>query len=73
MIFVIMTDEGEVLGVATNEEIAIRKMIEYLTEYQERNHWFDTDEEFEEAIADVKLNLQAEGYLYAFPSPLWDV
>lgn len=73
MVFVIMTDEGEILGVAADEEIAIRKMIEYLTEYQERNHWFDTDEEFEEAIADIKLNLQADGFLYASPAQSWSV
>lgn len=73
MVFVIMTDEGDVLGIATNKEIAIRKMMEYLTEYQERNHWFDTEEEFEKAISDIKLDLQADGYLYAFQSPLWSV
>ena len=73
MVFVIMTDEGEILGVAADEKIAIRKMIEYLTEYQERNHWFDTDEEFEEAIADIKLNLQADGFLYASPAQSWSV
>lgn len=73
MVFVIMTDEGETLGVAASEEIAIRKMIEHLTWYQEHNHWFETEEEFEEAIADIKLNLQADGFVYAFPAQFWGV
>lgn len=73
MVFVIMTDEGEILGVAINEEIAIRKMIEYLTWHKEHNHWFETEEEFEEAIADIKLNLQADGFVYASPAQLWGV
>ena len=68
-----MTDDGEVLGIATSEEIAIRKMIEYITWHQEHNHWFDTEEEFEEAIANIKLNLQADGFLYAFSTQLWNV
>lgn len=73
MVFVIMTDEGEILGVAANEEIAIRKMVEYLTWHKKHNHWFETEEEFEEAIADIKLNLQADGFLYASPAQSWGV
>lgn len=73
MVFVIMTDEGEILGVAADEEIAIRKMVGYLTWHKEHNHWFETEEEFEEAIADIKLNLQADGFLYASPTQMWGV
>lgn len=69
--FVIMTDEGDLIGVAANEKIAIRKMIELLTWHKEHNHWFETEEEFEEAIADIKLNLQADGYIYAEPTEFW--
>ena len=48
-------------------------MIEYITWYQERNHWFDTKEEFEKAIADIKLNLQADDFVYAESMQLWNV
>lgn len=72
MVFVVITDEGEVLGIAMNEEIAIRKMIEYMIQYKERNHCY-TEEEFEEVIADIKLNLQVDEIISAFPAPLWGV
>lgn len=73
MVFIVMTDDGEILGIATNEEIAIRQMIKYITWQQEHNHWFDTEEEFKEAIADIKSNLQADGFIYAESMQLWDV
>lgn len=69
--FVIMTDEGELIGIAANEEIAIHKMIEHITWHKEHNHWFETEEEFEEATADIKLNLQAEGFISAEPTEFW--
>lgn len=77
-VFVIMTDGGELIGVAANEEIAIRKMINYIEEYDSRYHWFENQERDEpdnytkeDAIADIKLNLQADGYIYAEQAEYW--
>lgn len=76
--FVIMTDGGELIGVAANEEIAIHKMIDYIEEYDSRYHWFENQEQDEpdnytkeDAIADIKLNLQADGYIYAERAEYW--
>lgn len=71
-VFIIQTDNGDTLGVAINEKIAIREMVDYLEWHAKNSNWFDTEEELEEVIADVKLNLQADGYIYAYEMELWD-
>lgn len=77
-VFVIMTDGGDIVGVAANEKIAIRKMIDYLEYYDKKYHYFDDQEEDdpdsytkEIAIADIKLNLQAEGIISAEEVDYW--
>ena len=72
--FVITTDDGELIGVAANEEIAIRTMTEYMIDGCESHGWFKGDGwdyTLDEAIADIKLNLQAEGFIYAEPTDFW--
>lgn len=77
-VFVVMTDGGDIIGVAANEKIAIREMIDYIEYYDEKYHWFENQDEGdpdsytkETAIADIKLNLQAEGFIYAVQIDYW--
>ena len=72
--FVITTDDGDLIGVAANEKTAIRIMTEYMIDGCERYNWFKGDGwdyTLDEAIADIKLNLQAEGFIYAEPAEFW--
>lgn len=70
----ITTDDGDLIGVAANEEIAIRIMTEYMVKVCEKYGWLkgdDWDYTLDEAIADIKLNLQAEGFIAAEPAEFW--
>lgn len=72
--FVIVTDGGELIGVAANKEIAIRIMTDYMIDGCENRGWFkgdDWDYTLDEAIADINLNLQAEGFIAAEPTEFW--
>lgn len=72
--YVIVTDGGELIGVAANEKIAISIMTEYMIDGCEEHGWFkgdDWDYTLDEAIADIKLNLQAEGFIAAEPTEFW--
>ena len=73
-VFVIMTDEGDLIGVAANKKTAIRMMTEFLIDMRNKHHWFEddyVDYTLEDAIADVKSDLQADGYIYAEPADFW--
>lgn len=73
--FVIMTDDGNLIGVAANKEAAIRIMTEYMIDGCEKYNWFrgnDWDYTLDEAIADIESDLQAEGFIYAESADFWN-
>lgn len=74
-VFVITTDDGDLIGVAANKETAIRIMTEYMINGCEKYNWFkgdDWDYTLDEAITDIESGLQAEGFIFAEPTDFWN-